>query len=75
MHYNLTDPGVLSSEVVVVMALGDLIKRTAEGLAEEYRAPRFSPDASDDYMKDANKKLATLRKMREDFESLMAGVV
>jgi hypothetical protein len=59
----------------IVIHLSSLIYSTAQSLASEQYEPSRTPDISDDFLVTQTKRLAALRKMREDLENLMTGVI
>lgn len=52
-----------------------LIVHHANATAREQYAPRESPDASDDYIKENKEWVENLRKIRNEFEDLVTGLI
>lgn len=52
-----------------------LIVHHANATAREQYMPRESPDASDDYIKENKEWVESLRKIRNEFEDLVTGLI
>ncbi len=63
----------LASEIVA--NLSSLILAYSNRLASEQSAPDSNPDRSDDYIKAHQKKIQSLRKIRENFEDTYSGAI
>ena len=59
----------------IVNGLSALIAQTASSVASEQYHPSSDPDRMDDTIREGKKKLAALRKLRDDFENVMSGVI
>ena len=56
----------------IICGLGALISDSARGMESERRQPRGDADASDDYINCMKIRIATLRRLREEFENEMS---
>lgn len=52
-----------------------LILSHARATASEQYAPSHTPDESDDYIKEHKAWVESLRKIRQDFENLVTGII
>jgi len=60
---------------MVLTGLTSIIRERLIGLSAEERHPHNDADASDDYIEDSRKALATYRRLREEFEDCHSGVI
>ena len=53
---------------LIVDAIGDMISNANSALGQEHAAPQHDPDRSDTEMKFQQSRVATLRRIRVEFE-------
>lgn len=66
---------IIDTEVEVVDGLSILIMRHLNAQAHQEYCPDANPDSMDHKIADARKRVAALRRIREDFENVISGVV
>lgn len=59
----------------VVNLMSEQILQSLSGVAQEQYYPQRSSDESDAYMKAGIERATKLRKIREEYENLMTGVI
>lgn len=59
----------------VLQGLQTLVLSNLQGAAHEQYFPRRDPDNSDDYIKERKERVATLRRLREEFENTVTGIL